>query len=342
MRPQFKQHSNVIAEGMRFHGRAAVASLVSMSDTITSYVGATSTTFPFVTIPDFDRRGESARRDAYVEVVGFSPLVVYEDRHRWSLFSTYSSDWMGPNATGMSSDIYRLDDDSGDFIEDDNILMVPVWMTSPAPHNASVVNFNIISDSTYDYLFYSMIESQHTALSAVYMNTHIHDNVLVHEEEESDDHEDEDGHDADHDHHEEHAGHSVPRSVLMTPVYDSFDLKNRSVAGVIHGSLSWKTYLADLLPPGVNGILVVLKNSCGQSFTFRIDGPVATFISEGDLHDEKYDDIAEEIEFGIESAPQPLQIPIAVLYRDIPQELQNIEFLEIQLIPLRNKILRKL
>ena len=53
-------------------------------------------------------------------------------------------------------------------------------------------------------------------------------------------------------------------------------------------------------------------------------------------------DMTQEIEFGIESAPQPLQIPIAVLYRDIPQELQNIEFLEIQLIPLRNKILRKL
>ena len=49
--------------------------------------------------------------------------------------------------------------------------------------------------------------------------------------------------------------------------------------------------------------------------------------------------MTQEIEFGIELAPQPLRIPIAVLYRDIPQELQDIEFLEIQMVlSLRNKI----
>jgi hypothetical protein len=52
--------------------------------------------------------------------------------------------------------------------------------------------------------------------------------------------------------------------------------------------------------------------------------------------------MTQEIEFGIQLAPQPLQIPIAILYREIPQELQDIAFLKIQLIPLRNKILRKL
>ena len=52
--------------------------------------------------------------------------------------------------------------------------------------------------------------------------------------------------------------------------------------------------------------------------------------------------MTQEIEFGIELAPQPLRIPIAVLYRDIPQELRDIEFLEIQLVSLRNEILTKL
>jgi hypothetical protein len=52
--------------------------------------------------------------------------------------------------------------------------------------------------------------------------------------------------------------------------------------------------------------------------------------------------MTQEIEFGIELSPQPLRIPIAVLYRDIPQELENVDFLEINLITLRNKILSAL
>lgn len=52
--------------------------------------------------------------------------------------------------------------------------------------------------------------------------------------------------------------------------------------------------------------------------------------------------MTQEIEFGTKSTPEPLRIPTSVLYRDIPQELQSIAFLEIQLIPLRNKILREL
>lgn len=50
----------------------------------------------------------------------------------------------------------------------------------------------------------------------------------------------------------------------------------------------------------------------------------------------------QEIEFGIATAPPTLRIPVGVLYLIIPQELENIECLEIQLSPLRNKILEAL
>ena len=282
-----------------------------MSDTITSYVGASTASFPFVTVPDFVRRGQRARVEAYIEVIAFSPLVTYEDRHRWSTFASYSSDWLGPNATAVPSEIYRVDDDSGDAAVDDNILMVPVWMTSPKPHNYSVINFNIISDKTYNFLFNAMSESKHTALSAVYSNSHF-SNGLRDPDKHAEHHEnfghatleDEELHSSDEptddavlDEFTVTAG-EIPHSVLMAPVYDSFDSESRSLAGVIHGTLPWDSYLTELLPPGVNGIIAVLKNSCGQFFTFRIDGPKATFIGEGDLHDKKYRSMAEEVDFG--------------------------------------------
>ena len=73
-----------------------------------------------------------------------------------------------------------------------------------------------------------------------------------------------------------------PHSALMTPVYDSFDPDTRSLAGLVHGLLAWDTYLTVLLPPGVNGIITVLTNSCGQIFTFQINGPEAIFVGDGE------------------------------------------------------------
>lgn len=39
---------------------------------------------------------------------------------------------------------------------------------------------------------------------------------------------------------------------------------------------------------GVNGLMLVLRNSCGQSFSYIINGPTVDVLGEGDLHDPKY------------------------------------------------------
>ena len=86
-----------------------------------------------------------------------------------------------------------------------------------------------------------------------------------------------------------------PHTLVMAPVYDSFDQENRSITGFIHGILGWEFYLTELLPPGISGIIVVLQNSCGEKFTFELEGPHAEFIGDGDLHDQSYDDLYEDV-----------------------------------------------
>lgn len=291
-----------------------------MSDTITSYTGATPTSrWPFVTIPDFARRGQRARHEAYIEMIAFSPLVTFEDRNRWSIYSAYDNDWLGENiTTSIGKDIYRMEvDEEGQtaHVADDNILMIPVWLTSPKPQNASLVNFNLLSDSLYYFLFNAMTESKHTALSAVYKNQHMYDRLFTPEdhikrhESIHSDHNDDDSSDplsTSLDSEDDlkpvdlSSPNDAPHSVLMAPVYDSFDTSKRSLSGIIHGILPWDSYLAELLPPSVNGIYCVLKNSCGQTFTFRIDGPHALYIGEGDLtiQNSRYDEMAMEVDFG--------------------------------------------
>jgi hypothetical protein len=43
----------------------------------------------------------------------------------------------------------------------------------------------------------------------------------------------------------------------------------------------------DLLPQGIDGMFVVVENTCGQAVTYEINGPVA-YLGTGDLHQLRY------------------------------------------------------
>jgi hypothetical protein len=51
------------------------------------------------------------------------------------------------------------------------------------------------------------------------------------------------------------------------------------------------------MPEGVKGIMVVLRNSCGQAVTYELIGVRAQFRGEGDLHDSAYDRTMKTIDF---------------------------------------------
>jgi hypothetical protein len=62
-----------------------------------------------------------------------------------------------------------------------------------------------------------------------------------------------------------------PHAIIMTPVFETLDKKSDIVAYLV-GLLPFDRYLGDLLPEGVDGIAAILRNSCGQSFTYELDG----------------------------------------------------------------------
>ena len=63
----------------------------------------------------------------------------------------------------------------------------------------------------------------------------------------------------------------------------------RKVVALLLGGVYWKTYFRQILPSNTFGVHVILQNTCGQSYTYQVDGGEATFIGHGDLHDTKYD-----------------------------------------------------
>ena len=60
----------------------------------------------------------------------------------------------------------------------------------------------------------------------------------------------------------------------------------------------WQSYFTNVLPQGQNGVVCILENSCGQSFTYVLHGPQVTYVGQGDLHETKYNDLVVETGYG--------------------------------------------
>jgi hypothetical protein len=75
---------------------------------------------------------------------------------------------------------------------------------------------------------------------------------------------------------------------FLSVVFDSFE-KDKQVVAVLFVYIYWRTYFNDLLPPGADGVVVVLENTCNQTYTYQVDGVESWFVGHGDLHNPKYD-----------------------------------------------------
>ena len=67
--------------------------------------------------------------------------------------------------------------------------------------------------------------------------------------------------------------------------------KEGNMVGIMAMSIYWKDTIKNILPPGSDGVVVVFENECNPTFTFRIDGPDAYYLGQGDGHDPTYDDM---------------------------------------------------
>jgi len=84
--------------------------------------------------------------------------------------------------------------------------------------------------------------------------------------------------------------------------------------------LNWVSYFENLLPVGVEGIILVLSSTCIESdvFTYEINGLEATQLGNSDLHDTTYDSLGKSgpfvsIDYDKSSVPNGTCIPEIVI-----------------------------
>lgn len=82
-----------------------------------------------------------------------------------------------------------------------------------------------------------------------------------------------------------------PISIFSSPVYENFDEGAKAMAVVVT-PFKLRNYLENTLPDSTEGLVCVLQNLLGETFTFVINGGTAQFVGPGDHHNPAYDDYA--------------------------------------------------
>jgi hypothetical protein len=173
-------------------------------------------------------------------------------------------------------------------LEEDGVLKIPengkaeyapLWQEAGAPTDTSSINFNLMSHEVFDRVFHLARQINRAVLSEVFDPS-----TLLGEEAQF---------------KVDIGGRIHPESILVQPVFDEFDEEIRSVVGAVVAVLPWDVYFEDLLHEGADGLVCVMQDTCGDVFSYRIDGPHAEYLGVGDHHDSKYD----SLEFAVPFAP---------------------------------------
>jgi hypothetical protein len=91
--------------------------------------------------------------------------------------------------------------------------------------------------------------------------------------------------------------YTEPMSDMYYPIFDnaadevSIEASEHklNMVGVMAMTFFWRDFIENILPPGSDGTVVVFENTCGQTFTYQINGPDVVYKGAGDLHDPVYD-----------------------------------------------------
>ena len=265
-----------------------------LSIAYTAYALSSNSTFPNVTLPDYHIHTSNMRIMSEAVVFNYQPIVTDETRKGYEAYAIENrGHFLDSAAKELASvqhqdayfirSIHRVLQSVPPFMDKIyNILpnttdspegsgpFLPVWQISPAVPFPGVLNFNILSHPASLLYRQTMYDDKAVILAAssllgeesgdyfkVLLSMSQFRNTIG-----------------------EYLGE--PTSPFSYPVFDSFDLKNRTVVGLITSTFYWKLYLENILPENHNGIVCVLSNSFNQTFTYRIDGSKATYLGFGE------------------------------------------------------------
>jgi hypothetical protein len=195
---------------------------------------------------------------------------------------TMESSMGASNATGIASEIYSVEE-NGSTSKESRAFYAPVWQMSPPPNDPSLVNMDLYSNPVFKRMINYIMESGGQPGLSEFVDVRPLYKGLFTESEHWQLHDQFHG-------AGDTVGHSArdhPHTLIAAPVRRTIDTE-AEIVGILAAVVPWDLYLSRLLPKGIDGVFVVLENTCGQAVTYEINGPEASYLGTGDLHQLRY------------------------------------------------------
>eukprot|EP00522_Entomoneis_paludosa_P000310 CAMPEP_0172474274 /NCGR_PEP_ID=MMETSP1065-20121228/69275_1 /TAXON_ID=265537 /ORGANISM="Amphiprora paludosa, Strain CCMP125" /LENGTH=1243 /DNA_ID=CAMNT_0013232453 /DNA_START=67 /DNA_END=3798 /DNA_ORIENTATION=- len=296
---RYEHVANTAKDAVEFHVKNVFKSASALSRTLSAEAKALKLDFPFVTYPTFETLCGNARDQGGYETLFYSPFVDFTDLPAWNNYSLQNQGWIQDSReVAIAYSEGELSQD--DYVDESIIPLIyvgglgtdvefapsygqgpymPLWMQSPPPFRPTVINFDsynflrITIDASIQARQPVMSEVQDLSLLAETVlkaeeHAKFHENILDTEGANTFDH---------------------PHSQMYTPIFEEPNDDSSKVVGTINAIVAWDRYMTDLLPEGTRGVYCVVKNTCDQAYTYKLNGNQALFVGSGDLHETKYD-----------------------------------------------------
>lgn len=249
---------------------------------ITSEALSSQAKWPFISMPHFEVRGIQMNELAKSLMIGFSPVVQEEDKKAWELYSTTMQGWIREGVDynielhkdfmwqvehleSIEPHIFNFLDSAKNDPDPTPVPVngkgpfLPVWQQAPAPHDPYIINYNLFDNEVFERVYHGMNTTLEPVISEATRLDWYYEGAIRDDP-------------------------THPHSFMLQPIFKDFEKTHRDsshVMGAAIAILPWDHYFENILPPEAHGIHVVMKDTCGDQFTYLVNGAEAIFVGYG-------------------------------------------------------------
>lgn len=292
---------------------------------ISSGAYVSNSTWPFYTFPRFEQFGYNTLFQSKTEVMNIFHRVREENLEEWLAFSNSSyKAWFDEgyeiesrregaqvydNFNGIGYHPYITRAGADGFVPEEHKHTHWVsWSYSPPPFTYGFTNWDFSSVPDYDNLIKASIQLKNETLFTQ-VRFYVSADIAFTKGE----------HAALHSPVLKTVTTQLPHSILFQPIHKIPDDDDSEVVAFIAGGSAWDASMLDLLPDGVNGLYVVVRNNCNQSYTFVINGPEAVYLGDSDSHDPKYNAFEKVVNLDLHTNGKFASVQGHCVYRLVSQ-----------------------
>jgi hypothetical protein len=238
---EFDALATKVIDSFEFNVARKLGAIDSLDISITSYAVGTNSTFPFVTLPDFDLRAANTLALADTFSIVFVPLVTQANRVKWESYAVENEEWITTALNRQTASVGRREQETLGLVtpwitafDEDGALVrqpdgaetyFPVWQNAPV--DTGIINFNVASVGSFTAGILHMVETGQAVLGEVAEFTsnellieQYYEQLLVYEDE---------GYEGE------------PVSNMFYPVFDKFG-RDHELVGMLNIVIFWHAF----------------------------------------------------------------------------------------------------